>query len=207
MGFRLRKSVKILPGVRINLSKSGTSVSVGGRGFTTNVSKRGARTTLGIPGTGISYSHKHQTNTSNNSSREATISASNPSDGASRRRKLALWSALLFLIILVILLWSREDNLTQAIALSANPSTVSQTPLQPNSAGQCSRSPEQIFAVKARLSRDEITRRLEISCPGAFGGNFPVLLLNFQNFQYRVEFHTPSGIQSGYVEVRSIAKI
>lgn len=56
MGFRYRKSVKLLPGVRLNLAKSGISTSFGGRGATVNVSKRGVRTTLSIPGTGLSYS-------------------------------------------------------------------------------------------------------------------------------------------------------
>ncbi len=56
MGFRVRRSVRLMPGVRVNLSKSGTSISVGGRGFTTNYSKRGTRTTVGVPGSGLSYS-------------------------------------------------------------------------------------------------------------------------------------------------------
>jgi len=56
MPFRFRKSIKILPGVKINLSKSGVSTSVGKRGATVNFSKRGTRTTVGIPGTGLSYS-------------------------------------------------------------------------------------------------------------------------------------------------------
>ena len=56
MGLRFRRSVKIIPGVRLNFSKSGTSLSLGGRGFTTNISKRGTKTTVGLPGTGISYS-------------------------------------------------------------------------------------------------------------------------------------------------------
>lgn len=56
MGFRFRRSIKILPGVRWNISKKGSSFSFGGRGLTYNVSKRGTRTTVGIPGTGISYS-------------------------------------------------------------------------------------------------------------------------------------------------------
>jgi len=55
LGFRYRKSVRIVPGVRLNLSKSGTSLSVGRRGFTTNFSKRGRRTTISLPGTGLSY--------------------------------------------------------------------------------------------------------------------------------------------------------
>lgn len=64
MGFRFRKSLKIAPCLRINFSKTGTSLSVGGKGFTTNISNRGTRQTIGIPGTGIShisYSKKSKT--------------------------------------------------------------------------------------------------------------------------------------------------
>lgn len=56
MGFRFRKSVKIIPGVRLNLSKSGVSKSIGGRGATINLSKRGTRHTVGIPGSSLSFS-------------------------------------------------------------------------------------------------------------------------------------------------------
>jgi len=56
MALRFRKSFKIAPGVRINLSKSGVSTSVGGKGITANLSKRGTRLTTGIPGTGLSSS-------------------------------------------------------------------------------------------------------------------------------------------------------
>lgn len=56
MGFRYRKSITIFPGVKINLSKTGVSTSVGGKGATVNVGTTGRRTlTLGIPGTGMSY--------------------------------------------------------------------------------------------------------------------------------------------------------
>lgn len=54
--MRFRKSIKIMPGVRLNLSKSGVSTSVGGRGGTVNISKRGVRSTVSIPGTGLSWS-------------------------------------------------------------------------------------------------------------------------------------------------------
>jgi|GEM_PF-2042706 len=55
-GFRFRKSIGVAPGLRINLSKSGVSTSVGGKGATVNVGM-GRRPTvnLGIPGTGLSY--------------------------------------------------------------------------------------------------------------------------------------------------------
>ncbi len=67
MGLRYRKSVKICKGVKVNFSKSGPSLSIGGRGNSYNFSKRGARHTIGIPGTGLSYtsaSHKRKKNTS-----------------------------------------------------------------------------------------------------------------------------------------------
>lgn len=56
MGFRFQKRIRILPGVYINLSKSGVSGSVGGHGATVNVGHDGRRMiTLGVPGTGMSY--------------------------------------------------------------------------------------------------------------------------------------------------------
>jgi len=56
MGFRYRSSIRLAKGVRINLSKSGASLSVGRPGATVNFSKRGTRATVGLPGTGISWS-------------------------------------------------------------------------------------------------------------------------------------------------------
>ncbi|MDR3598539.1 DUF4236 domain-containing protein [Clostridium sp.] len=56
MGFRMRKSFKIAPGVRVNLGTRSAGISVGGKGFRYSVNSRtGARATVGIPGTGISY--------------------------------------------------------------------------------------------------------------------------------------------------------
>lgn len=55
-GFRFRKTIGVLPGVKVNLSKSRVSTSLGGRGATVNVGADGRRmVTLGIPGTGMSY--------------------------------------------------------------------------------------------------------------------------------------------------------
>ena len=57
MGLKFRKSVKIAPGVRLNVSKKSASVSVGGKGFHKTFSTTGkTTTTVGIPGTGLSYS-------------------------------------------------------------------------------------------------------------------------------------------------------
>src|SRR5260370_20038906 len=56
MGFRFRRSLRFAPGIRINLSKAGASLSLGRRGTTLNFSPRGTKATVGLPGSGISYS-------------------------------------------------------------------------------------------------------------------------------------------------------
>lgn len=56
--WRLRKSVKLAPGIKLNLSKSGISTTLGKKGASVNVGKKGMRTTVGIPGTGISHTSK-----------------------------------------------------------------------------------------------------------------------------------------------------
>jgi hypothetical protein len=54
--IRFRRSIKILPGIRINLGKRSASVSVGGRGAHVTLRPgHKVRATVGLPGTGLSY--------------------------------------------------------------------------------------------------------------------------------------------------------
>lgn len=56
MGLRIRKSIKLGGGAKINFSKSGIGYSVGTKGLRyTKKAGGGSRTTVSIPGTGISY--------------------------------------------------------------------------------------------------------------------------------------------------------
>jgi len=55
MSFRFWRRIGILPGVTLNLSKSGGSLSFGPRGAKFTVGSRGRRATVGIPGTGLFY--------------------------------------------------------------------------------------------------------------------------------------------------------
>src|SRR5215471_11602184 len=55
MGFRFFKRLSILPGVQLNLSKSGGSVSIGPQGAKLTLGTSGGRVTVGAPGTGLSY--------------------------------------------------------------------------------------------------------------------------------------------------------
>ena len=51
--MRFRKSIKICKGVRLNLSKSGISTSIGGHGISVTTGKKGTYLNTGIPGTGL----------------------------------------------------------------------------------------------------------------------------------------------------------
>jgi hypothetical protein len=87
MGFRFRKRIKILPGVWFNLSKSGISTSIGGKGLTINLRKGKTMTTASLPGTGLSY---------------RTTSTSKPDDPAPSQA-MPIW--ILLLIMVVVIVW------------------------------------------------------------------------------------------------------
>lgn len=53
MSLRFRKSIKLAPGIRMNLSSAGASWTFGPRGASVGIGKRGAFLNTGIPGTGL----------------------------------------------------------------------------------------------------------------------------------------------------------
>lgn len=56
--MRFRKSIKICKGLKVNLSKSGLSATVGGRGLSFNYGKKGGYVNASIPGTGLHTRNK-----------------------------------------------------------------------------------------------------------------------------------------------------
>lgn len=48
----------VLPGLRIDVSKAGPSVSLGVRGAHVTVGRRGVTRTVGVPGTGVFYTSR-----------------------------------------------------------------------------------------------------------------------------------------------------
>jgi len=91
MGLRFRKSLKLFPGVKLNFSKSGVSTSIGGKGLTVNLRGNKTTTTVGAPGTGISYR-----------------STSTASAGASTSGRWLGWALIIFVALLVV--WSAMGN-------------------------------------------------------------------------------------------------
>jgi tetratricopeptide (TPR) repeat protein len=81
MGFRMRKSFKVAPGVRLNVSKTGIGASMGVRGARYSVHSSGRRTkSVGIPGTGMGW-----VSSSSSGARKSSSAGGSPSSPASSR--------------------------------------------------------------------------------------------------------------------------
>ncbi|MDQ3246262.1 MAG: DUF4236 domain-containing protein [Pseudomonadota bacterium] len=96
MGFRFYRSWKILPGIRLNLSKSGVSSTLGVRGANMNVGRRRRRYTLGLPGTGLSYVRTA-------ASQRWRGAASQADGSASRSSRVNIWWLVISIVLLLTL--------------------------------------------------------------------------------------------------------
>lgn len=75
MGWRFRKSFKIAPGVKLNLNKNSHSFTFGGKGAHYTINSKGKRTkTVGIPGTGISYTESTSKKSNNAGGKKTNMS-------------------------------------------------------------------------------------------------------------------------------------
>jgi len=117
MPVRFRRTFKILPGVKVNMSKGGISFTVGTKGYHLNFSKRGVRQTVGLPGSGLSQTsylvrnepeHKSTEETDSEESETRTERAVDKEDGAVverqavRRRGSPAWLLLLGLVVIYL---------------------------------------------------------------------------------------------------------
>jgi hypothetical protein len=101
MGYlRFRRSLRLLPGVRVNLSKSGVSTSIGRRGLWFTVGPLGTRETVGIPGTGISYTEQQ----SNRATHAGEGPQAPPGIGGLTVGRALLWVVILGIALLVFAL-------------------------------------------------------------------------------------------------------
>ena len=79
MGFRFRKSFKIAPGVRLNIGKKSVGISAGVKGARVSVNSSGRKTTtVGLPGTGLSYSKTEKIGGSKTSIRSSSSNNAQP---------------------------------------------------------------------------------------------------------------------------------
>jgi Protein of unknown function (DUF4236) len=110
MGWRFRRSLKIAPGLRLNLSKRGAGMSIGPRGAKVSVNSRGqVRRTVSLPGTGLSHttqsSLKGQQPTAEGMTPEEIASQFTPEAIAYLHgrlvRKLVGWGSALLILVLI----------------------------------------------------------------------------------------------------------
>jgi hypothetical protein len=90
MGFRFQKRIRIFKGLTLNLSKSGTSWTLGGPGASVNVRGDKVTGTVGAPGTGLSY-------------RQTLVDRSEPGGREPYRGKP--WRGVLWLGLIVLVLY------------------------------------------------------------------------------------------------------
>lgn len=74
MALFFRKRIKILPGVHLNVGKTGVSASFGTRGASVTVGKRGTYLNTGIPGTGLYSRTKISSSKSNTRKKQNSVS-------------------------------------------------------------------------------------------------------------------------------------
>lgn len=130
MGLRFRKSIKIAPGLKINLNKDSVSATVGKRGAHYTINSKGKRTaSVGIPGTGLSY-----TSTSGGSSGKAKTSRSSanaqtsnhtPSDDDKKWYQKTGWIIFgIVSILFVIAIAALSSSELEKIKLNADTSQI-----------------------------------------------------------------------------------
>lgn len=126
MGFRFRKSKKILPGVRLNFSNKSVGVSLGGKHARVSVNSSGRKTySASIPGTGMSYvktsSGKH-TSGQNHSASGGNYAAPKPSSPGGKKGPSSGWMIfwlIVFFPVGLVMMWMGNWNKKVKIGISA----------------------------------------------------------------------------------------
>lgn len=112
MGFRFQKRIKLLPGVTINLSKKGVSTSLGTTGARVTLGHGQKRTTVGLPGTGLSHTQVTRTKSAATQrvipdNADAVIAKPTPSR---RQRILGLAFIVAFVVALLVIFLTNQGN-------------------------------------------------------------------------------------------------
>lgn len=99
---RLFRRVRLAPGVTMNLSKSGPSLSFGVRGAHITAGRRGVTRTVGIPGTGVYWTDRSGRHTGAHTAPHFA-EAANPS-GQPPKHALSPLGCVLWLIAALVVL-------------------------------------------------------------------------------------------------------
>ena len=116
MPLRFWRRVKVAPGVTINLSKGGASVSVGPRGARTTFGRGRVRQTLGLPGTGMFY-----TRTLDGPPAQPVASAVEATTPTARAAPVPWRATLVIMVVLTAIVIAVQPNSAPAFALVGTP--------------------------------------------------------------------------------------
>ncbi|MDA2163843.1 DUF4236 domain-containing protein [Bacillus cereus group sp. Bc252] len=86
MGFKFRKSIKVAPGVKVNVTHKGVGVSAGVKGARISTGPSGSRITTSLPGTGISYEQRIGKKKGSKQGTSTTTQHAVPSSSASNKQ-------------------------------------------------------------------------------------------------------------------------
>ena len=95
MAIRFRRSLKVAPGLTLNLGKKSASIRVGRRGAGLTMGTAGKRATVGVPGTGLSYTTKVGSKSRNET----------PTDDKAQPSKLGMLGWLGIMAVVVGVIW------------------------------------------------------------------------------------------------------
>lgn len=130
MGLRFRKSIKIAPGLKINLNKDSVSATVGKRGAHYTINSKGKRTaSVGIPGTGLSYTSTSGGSSgkskSSHNSANARTSNNTPSGDDKKWYQKTGWIILgVVSVLFVIAIAALSSSELEKIKLNADTSQI-----------------------------------------------------------------------------------
>jgi uncharacterized protein DUF4236 len=116
MPIRFHRQFTLFPGVKVNVSKTGMSITLGGKGFHLNLSKRGVMQTTNLPGKGLShrsYIFKNDADDDNKTDDEQAERSSNTEEERPKRNKRtlakeqhsSLWGFFLFVLVAVFFIY------------------------------------------------------------------------------------------------------
>ena len=124
MGFRFHRSIRILPGLRLNFGKRGISASIGVRGAHVTYGPSGTRTTVGLPGTGLSYTHLEKPHREIRAIPTTAEPPTDPTASSGSAQRGVLWMGLIVIAIVVAIVHVTSPAPAQ---VSTPPQTVAQT--------------------------------------------------------------------------------
>jgi hypothetical protein len=108
MGFCFYRRLRLAPGLSVNFSRSGPSLSVGVRGAHVTVGRRGVTRTIGVPGTGLFFRSRSGFHTGYHSAASFTTPTPQEQRASDRHVERAIGVAVLIVIAALLGYWLAE---------------------------------------------------------------------------------------------------